>query len=111
MNSKLKAALKLATLVGRTPKEFNCPKGYQALPEEGWKEKTYYVVETAFSENNPIHRRIFYSGSLHKGQPNSYNAFAKFIAHEYYLEIVDAYFIKIIREIDIDSINIEVVNG
>ncbi|HLD90731.1 MAG TPA: hypothetical protein VI911_06940 [Patescibacteria group bacterium] len=105
MSSKLKAALKLVTLAGMTPKEFNCPKGYQALPEEGWKEKTYYVVEVAFSENNPVHRGIFYSGFLHKAQPGGYNAFAMFVESERSLKITDAYFIKVIREIDIDSID------
>ena len=33
-------------------------------PKEGWKEKTYYLVKTAFNASNPIHESIFYSGFL-----------------------------------------------
>lgn len=30
----------------------------------GWKQLTYYVVDVAFSANNPVHRRILYVGFL-----------------------------------------------
>jgi hypothetical protein len=33
-------------------------------PEGGWKEQTYYVVDTAWRSTNPIHRRILYVGFL-----------------------------------------------
>ena len=42
-------------------------------PSDGWKPKTYYKVMTAFSENNPIHESIFYSGFLHEGEPAGYS--------------------------------------
>lgn len=40
-------------------------------PEGGWKELTYYVVDTAWRATNPIHRRILYVGFLNgrPGQP------------------------------------------
>jgi hypothetical protein len=29
-----------------------------------WEERTYYVVDASFNENNPTYRAIFYSGFL-----------------------------------------------
>ncbi len=31
-------------------------------PDAGWEDRTYYVVEVAFSKSNPIHRSILYLG-------------------------------------------------
>lgn len=42
-------------------------------PAGGWKERTYYVVETAINPCNVVHRAIFYSGFLDKGEPAGYN--------------------------------------
>lgn len=50
------------------------PPGRMLLePEGGWKERTHYVVDVAFNEGNPIHRRILYVGFLNgaKGRPLS----------------------------------------
>lgn len=40
-------------------------------PEGGWKECTYYVVDTAWRSTNPVHRRILYVGFLNgrRGMP------------------------------------------
>jgi hypothetical protein len=41
-------------------------------PEGGWKEQTYYVVDTSWRSTNPIHRRILYVGFLGpEGRPLS----------------------------------------
>ncbi len=42
-------------------------------PIEGWLEKAYYLVEVAWSNGNPIHRAIFYTGFLHNDHPAGYN--------------------------------------
>jgi hypothetical protein len=38
------------------------------VPEGGWKEQAYYVVECAMNANNPVHVQIFYTGFLNGGQ-------------------------------------------
>lgn len=50
-------------------------KQYIYPPKGGWKQNAYYIVDVAFSINNPIHRRIFYTGFLNDGQPAGYNHF------------------------------------
>lgn len=43
-------------------------------PKGGWKEHTFYIVEVAFSNNNPVHRHILYTGFLSEnGTPSGYN--------------------------------------
>ena len=44
-------------------------------PEEGWKERTFYLVDVSWNDNNPVHRAIFYSGLLNgeDGEPGAYN--------------------------------------
>jgi len=72
-------------------------------PKNGWKPDTYYIVDAAFSANNPIHRKIFYTGFLDdKGAPCGYNGFAKFSGGDYSYDISDVYYIKAIREIDME---------
>jgi hypothetical protein len=45
------------------------------LPEGGWEERSYYVVDVSFHYGNPIHRSIFYTGFLNgkDGGPGGYN--------------------------------------
>ena len=33
-------------------------------PFLGWKSQTWYLVEVAYNEYNPIHRDLFYTGFL-----------------------------------------------
>lgn len=42
-------------------------------PEFGWQERTYYLVEVCFNENNPRFGAIFYTGFLENGKPGNYN--------------------------------------
>lgn len=42
-------------------------------PEGGWKPQTYYAVDVAFCSANVVHRAIFYSGHLCRGEPGSGN--------------------------------------
>ena len=44
-------------------------------PKNGWKEKTWYLVEVAFCNNNPVHRQVFYSGFISKDMPCGYSGF------------------------------------
>ena len=43
-----------------------------------WHEKTYYLVEAAFSEVNPIAKYVFYSGFLDNGNPGAYSYFSMY---------------------------------
>jgi hypothetical protein len=46
-------------------------------PDNGWEERTWYLVEVAFSNNNPVHRSLFFTGFLTDGKPCGYNEFAR----------------------------------
>lgn len=61
-----------------TPEMMNLKKRTIYKPKNGWKERTYYIVDVAFSANNVIHRAIFYTGFLNgekDGEPGAYNGF------------------------------------
>ncbi len=51
------------------------PKTKQEIipPSNGWVEHGYYIVEAAFSETNPVHTYLFYTGFLNEGKPCGYN--------------------------------------
>jgi hypothetical protein len=40
-----------------------------------WSSHSYYVVEAAFSEFNPLSRYVFFTGFLHGAEPGNYNQF------------------------------------
>jgi hypothetical protein len=42
-------------------------------PAEGWKSRAYYIIEVAYSAYNPIHRCMYFSGFLSRGEPNGYS--------------------------------------
>lgn len=69
-------------------------------PKSGWKDDTYYIVDVSFSKNNPVHRLIFFSGFLNKGIPCGYNQFG---FTEDFKNYSDVYYMRVIREIDIDD--------
>ena len=82
----------------KTPAELKLVKGlvlFDIFPK--WFEQTYYIVEVAFNANNPIHKKIFFSGFLHGGKPCGYNGFAAFGRNMDTLEFQDAYFIRPIK--------------
>lgn len=65
-------------------------------PIDGWRNKTYYVVEISMSLNNPIHQDIFYSGFInHESMPAAYNALMN--AN---VSIESVQYLKVIRVID-----------
>ena len=46
------------------------------IPIGGWIDRAFYVVEVAFSETNPVHRQIFYTGIVdqeNEYKPGKYN--------------------------------------
>jgi hypothetical protein len=70
-------------------------------PENGWKQKTYYVVDVSFFKGNPVHRRIFYSGFLEDDTPGAYN---QFFCSDNRRTINDIYYLKVIEEIKVEGI-------
>ena len=44
-------------------------------PTDGWKERTWYLVDVAYHADNPIHRALFFTGFLNgeNGLPGGYN--------------------------------------
>lgn len=71
------------------------------LPDGGWEEKTYYLVEVSWSSANPIHKAIFYTGFLngYKG-PGGYNQLYSG-SYDHYEDhsISGVYYMKVIREL------------
>lgn len=68
-------------------------------PEGGWKEKTYYIVDVAYSNKNIIHRAIMYSGFCNDdGVPENYN-WIKNGSYEAEHTISDAYYLKVVSEL------------
>jgi len=92
---------------GKTPSELGINKGTYIGPEGGWKPQTYYVVETASTSNNTIHKVIFYSGFLSKNRrdelfPCGYNCILSPVYENRGVRITDTYYLKALREIDIE---------
>lgn len=86
--------------LGRTPCSLDKLVPRFVPPAGGWKGETYYAVDVAFSSNNLIHRRVFFSGYLRAdGQPGAYNAFFN-SAHSAYSE---AYFLRVVRELNVEE--------
>ncbi len=54
------------------------PKKSQIIvpPKNGWKQNTWYLVEVAFHQFNPIFGALFFSGFLNNGIPSGYNEIA-----------------------------------
>lgn len=90
------------SFIGKTPSEINGVVTRIAPPVGGWKAKTYYAVDVAFSKTNPIHRVVFYTGYLTEdGRPNGYNRFFTFGTDR--LEYIDAYFLHAVRELEVKA--------
>jgi hypothetical protein len=52
-------------------------KRYTFPPEGGWLERSWYLVEVAFSTTNVIHRSLFFTGFVDENRiPGAYNEFA-----------------------------------
>ena len=84
-----------------TPLSLKIKRGTIIPLEKGWKKKTLYLVDAAFSSNNVIQERLFYSGFLASGIPAGYNGFAIFGCSDMEcFKLQDAYYVKVIREIN-----------
>lgn len=57
-------------------------------PNKGWEERTWYLVEVAFNNNNPVHRKLFFTGFITDGKPCGYNEFARSCHHTEYSDCV-----------------------
>lgn len=77
-------------------------KGHEG-PVEGWAKRSYYIVEVSFSEVNPIHRAIFYSGFLHrdpyqgKDVPSDGVLFNPSYERNYYMG--ETYFFRVVKKL------------
>lgn len=67
-------------------------------PEGGWEPQCFYVVEVAFSKNNPIHRSLFFSGFLSDGYPAGYNAIYN-PSYETTHQLCETYYFKVIHKL------------
>ena len=81
----------------RTPSELKIKKGTVIPPDNGWKEKTYYLTEVACSKFNVIHNKIFYSGFLHLGVPGGYSGFGCFNRDDEMRTLGDIYYAKVLE--------------
>jgi hypothetical protein len=85
-------------------------------PEQGWEERTWYLVEVSYTCVNPVHRSLFYSGFLNgnypeKGKPfpGGYNCLVPLngggnndpIQRIYYLKVLKKLFTN--KEIESES--------
>lgn len=73
-------------------------------PLEGWKAHTWYLVDVAYSSNNPIHRSLLYTGFLNGGKDNDPGGYSQLVAlntpsPDGCSELRDAYYIKVIKKL------------
>ena len=60
---------------GSTPLEIdNKIKRTIHTPIDGWKERTWYLCDVAFSSTNPVHSIMYFTGFLTEdGKPSGYS--------------------------------------
>ena len=88
---------------------FDLPESKEIIPpENGWRAEAYYVVDIAVRSTNIIHRSIFYTGFLNgkDDAPGGYNKVFN-PTYDSCLEIKDAYYMRAIREIDMEDKNVQ----
>lgn len=70
------------------------------LPDGGWRERSYYVVDVAYNAQNPVHRSILYTGFLNgpEGTPGGYEEIFNPTAEEK-LSFRNVHYLKAISEI------------
>jgi hypothetical protein len=70
-------------------------------PAEGWKESTAYLVDVSFSERNPIHRALFFTGFLNGPDcgPGAYNKLFHTSDSNGHYELKDVRFLRVIRQV------------
>jgi len=83
-------------------------------PLLGWKSQTWYLVDVAYNEHNPIYRDLFYTGFLNgkeggflpwrKKNPGGYNSITCFGPHYNFItcqgsakEISEVFYLKPIK--------------
>ena len=77
-------------------------KGNQTIipPQDGWQERTLYLVDVSYNEGNPIHRALFYSGFLDRGWPNGYNGVSQVLPNtsdaDFDYDIHEVYYLKVV---------------
>ncbi len=90
----------------KTPSDLGIKKRTYIAPKGGWKPQTHYLVETANSSTNVIHRVLFYSGFLCDDKhgnpfPGGYNCI---LSHKYDgndTGIANTYYMKALEELNI----------
>lgn len=91
-----------------TPASKGIKKRTVIRPEGGWKERTYYICNVAFSSHNVIHKAIFYTGFLSdNGEPQGYNGFVNGSGYEDGApSITEAYYVKPLTELMDDKMTV-----
>jgi len=79
-------------------------------PKDGWKQKTYYIIECAFSKTNVIHKSILYSGFLHNGEPSGYS-FIISAGYENIKSFHEAFYIKVLSSFSLEYRADDIVSG
>lgn len=87
-------------MLRKTPYQLNLSLSlknpYREKPKQGWEDQTWYILEVAFSNNNPIYRAVFYSGFISKSVPCGYN---KIVCTEDKLTYHDTVYLKVIEKL------------
>ena len=63
-------------------------------PKNGWKERSYYVVQFAVKKHHIVRKGIFYTGIIYETEPMAYNSIAKFTYEDYPICIQELYYCK-----------------
>lgn len=74
------------------------PKGI-IPPENGWEERTWYLVDVSYKSGNPVHKSLLYTGFLNDGNPSGYNCLVPIngTADHAHTEIHQVRYIKAIK--------------
>lgn len=82
-----------------TPEQLGITERTIIPPEGGWDERSYYLVDVAFSKHNVIHRGFFHTGFLNgkDGTPGAYNELS---FYEDKKTISDVFYMKAVHKID-----------
>jgi hypothetical protein len=78
------------------------PNKYIGIPLNGWKERTWYLVEVAFHPDNCIHRAMFFTGFLNgkDNGPGGYNCLVSIGGcYEDEQEIKDVFYLVVIKKL------------
>lgn len=71
------------------------------VPEGGWKERTWYVVEMSMNRSNPVFKGLLYTGFLSDGKPCGYHTLFSINTPDEKTRYSELHYLKVIREIEV----------